>query len=107
MTETRSTDDWLFGDEADRRLISAKRLIGLLAALFAIGIGWAWFAELDEVASGGGRVVPTSREQVIQSLEGGILAKPMVRQDPTVTPGQVFSHPHPTQAGPPATKTTP
>lgn len=99
MTETRPADDWLFGDEADRRLISAKRLIGLLAALFAIGIGWAWFAELDEVASGGGRVVPTSREQVIQSLEGGILAKLMVRQDAIVEPGQVLAQLDPTQAG--------
>src|SRR3546814_3543648 len=99
MTETRSTDDLLFGDEADRRLISAKRLIGRPAALFAIGIGWAWFAELDEVASGGGRVVPTSREQVIQSLEGGILAKLMVRQDAIVEPGQVLAQLDPTQAG--------
>lgn len=99
MTETRPTDDWLFGDEADRRLISAKRLIGLLAALFAIGIGWAWFAELDEVASGSGRVVPTSREQVIQSLEGGILSKLLVRPDAIVEPGQVLAQLDPTQAG--------
>jgi adhesin transport system membrane fusion protein len=42
--------------------------------------------------------VPTSREQVIQSLEGGILSKLLVRQDDIVTPGQVIAQLDPTQA---------
>ncbi|QCB56748.1 HlyD family type I secretion periplasmic adaptor subunit [Sphingopyxis sp. PAMC25046] len=71
----------------------------MLSALFLAGLVWAWLAELDEVATGDGRVVPTSREQVIQSLEGGILAKLHVRPDSLVRPGQILAQLDPTQAG--------
>ena len=71
----------------------------VLTALFVAALGWAWFATLDEVATGSGKVVPTSREQVLQSLEGGILAKMLVRQDDIVKPGQILAQLDPTQAG--------
>ena len=99
MTAWAENDDWLFGDEKDKRLTLAKRMVWALAALFTAAFLWAWFAQLDEVATGTGRVVPTSREQVIQSLEGGILAKLFVRQDDIVEPGQVLAQLDPTQAG--------
>jgi adhesin transport system membrane fusion protein len=91
MTSIAIEDDHLFGGDGETRLITAKRLIWLL--------GWAWFASLDEVATGEARVVPTSREQVLQSLEGGILAKLLVRQDDIVKPGQLLAQLDPTQAG--------
>ncbi len=34
---------------------------------------WSYFGVLDEVAVGPGKVTPTSRSQIIQSLEGGIV----------------------------------
>ncbi|WOF44446.1 HlyD family type I secretion periplasmic adaptor subunit [Sphingopyxis indica] len=98
MSEAVATEDWL-AEDADKGLRSATRPVWLLAALFVAGLVWAWFAELDEVATGGGRVVPTSREQVIQSLEGGILSKLFVRQDMIVEPGQILAQLDPTQAG--------
>lgn len=99
MTTLAIEDDHLFGGDGETRLVTARRLIWLLAALFAAALGWAWFARLDEVATGEARVVPTSREQVLQSLEGGILAKLLVRQDDIVTPGQLLAQLDPTQAG--------
>lgn len=89
----------LSGEDHDRRLLSATRSIWLLAALLLAAFLWAWFATLDEVATGDGRVVPTSREQIIQSLEGGILAKLMVKPDAIVDPGQILAELDPTQAG--------
>lgn len=91
-------EPWLAAD-GDGQLGTAARLVWLLAALFAAGLLWAWSAELDEVATGGGRVVPTSREQIIQSLEGGILSRLLVRQDQIVKPGQILAQLDPTQAG--------
>ena len=99
MTGIAIHDDHLFGGEGQARLATATRLVWILAALFVAGLAWAWFAALDEVATGEARVVPTSREQVIQSLEGGILAKLTVRQDDIVTPGQLLAQLDPTQAG--------
>ncbi len=88
-----------FGDHGEGRLHRSRRLVWILAALFVAGLLWAWLASLDEVATGEGRVVPTRREQVLQSLEGGLLAKLMVRQDDIVRPGQVLAQLDPTQAG--------
>lgn len=99
MTVQEASDIWNWDDPRDRRLISASRIIQLLGLLLAVGLIWAWLAELDEVATGSGRVVPTSREQVIQSLEGGILAKLFVRQDTLVQPGQILAQLDPTLAG--------
>jgi len=99
MTSITADDDHLFGGDGETRVVTAKRLIWMLAALFVAGLGWAWFASLDEVATGEARVVPTSREQVLQSLEGGILARLLVHQDDIVKPGQLLAQLDPTQAG--------
>lgn len=98
---TRSPADLTdaFSDDGATRLRSSAQLVWLLAALVFAALAWAWFAKLDEVSTGTGRVVPTSREQVIQSLEGGILTKLPVRQDDIVEAGQVLAQLDPTQAG--------
>ena len=89
-------DGMVFGEADDVRLVRSTRLIWLLGLLFAAFLGWAWLAKLDEVASGQGRVVPVTREQVIQSLEGGILKYMPVRQDDVVMPGQILAQLDPT-----------
>lgn len=59
----------------------------IIGALTAFGV-WAALAGLDEVAVGEGRVTPASKGQVIQSLEGGILAELSVREGDVVKAGQ-------------------
>ena len=99
MNALTAPADLPFADEGGAPLLAAKRMTWVLTALFVAALGWAWFATLDEVATGSGKVVPTSREQVLQSLEGGILAKMLVRQDDIVKPGQILAQLDPTQAG--------
>ncbi|WP_442964658.1 Ig-like domain-containing protein [Pseudomonas sp. GCEP-101] len=48
---------------------------------------------------GEGKVIPSSREQVIQSLEGGILEQMNVREGDVVEAGQVLLKIDPTRAG--------
>ncbi len=60
---------------------------GFCVLVFVI---WAGFAEIDEMTRGDGRVVPFSRLQKIQSLEGGILEKILVREGELVEAGQVL-----------------
>ncbi len=98
MTARAASEDWLFGEETDPRLKLSSRLVWTLGALFAAAVLWAWFATLDEVATGSGRVVPTMREQVIESLEGGIVAELHVKQDDLVEAGQILAQLDPTQA---------
>ncbi|MEA1062300.1 HlyD family type I secretion periplasmic adaptor subunit [Erwinia sp. HR93] len=63
---------------------------GLSAILLAF-IGWASFFTLDEVTTGGGKVIPSAHEQVIQSLEGGIIHKLDVHEGDIVERGQVLA----------------
>lgn len=60
--------------------------IGALVVAFLI---WSNWAVLDEVTRGEGRVIPSSRTQVIQNLEGGILAEVLVHEGDVVDKGQV------------------
>ncbi|NBB57407.1 HlyD family efflux transporter periplasmic adaptor subunit [Pantoea vagans] len=58
---------------------------------------WASNFELDEVTVGVGKVVPSSHEQIIQSLEGGILKELKVHEGDVVEAGQVLALLDPTQ----------
>ena len=64
--------------------------IALIAALMAAFIVWAAYSELEEVTRGQGRVVPTSKEQVIQSLDPGVLTEMLVREGDSVEKDQLI-----------------
>ena len=74
---------------AELRTPKTARLVLLgIIALLASGAVWAHFAVLDEVKRGAGRVIPSQQIQVVQSLEGGIIKKILVREGDTVQQGQ-------------------
>jgi adhesin transport system membrane fusion protein len=58
---------------------------------------WAWLFELEEVSTGTGKVVPSSKEQIIQSLDGGILTTLNVKEGQIVEQGQVLAQLDPTR----------
>ena len=64
------------------------RIIGVVVLLFSI---WAAFAWVDEIVRADGQVVSSSRSQIIQNLEGGILAELKVGQGDLVEAGQVLA----------------
>jgi len=63
--------------EDDERAAS-KTLIWATAITLALGLGWASLFELDEITRGQGKVIPSSREQVIQSLDSGVISEMFV-----------------------------
>ncbi|KGH50575.1 secretion protein HlyD [Acinetobacter idrijaensis] len=71
--------------------------------IWIIGIGllvllsWAWLFKLEEVSTGTGKIIPSSKEQVIQSLDGGILTKLNVKEGEIVERGQVLAQLDPTR----------
>ncbi len=69
---------------------TAALMVLTVAALLACFLIWASFAEVEEVTRGDGRVVPSSRTQIVQSLEGGIIEDILVRQGERVSEGQVL-----------------
>jgi len=92
----KDSQSWVYGEEDDVRLSRSGRIVWLFFLLLAVGLAWSYFAVLDEVSTGSGTVVPTTHEQVIESLEGGILSSLNVRQDDVVEPGQILAQLDPT-----------
>lgn len=65
-------------------------VLWFIAVVLVVAIIWAHFAVVEEITQGEGKVIPASREQIIQSLEGGILEELSVREGEQVEQGQVL-----------------
>jgi adhesin transport system membrane fusion protein len=76
---------------------AASWAIYLMLAALAAGIGWAAVAKVDMITRGEARVIPEGREQVIASLEGGILRELLVREGDAVKAGQPLALLDPTR----------
>lgn len=88
---------WTFDADESSSLARSKRVVQLCVLLLFVALGWAYFAKLDEVSTGSGRIVPSNREQVVESLEGGILATLHVRANQVVEAGQILAQLDPTR----------
>lgn len=78
------------GAERLRPAALSHFLLLTIMAFFCIFLVWAAWAELDEVTRGEGKVIPSRQVQVIQNLEGGILADLFVREGQIVEEGQIL-----------------
>ncbi|MGB7816738.1 MAG: HlyD family type I secretion periplasmic adaptor subunit [Methylotenera sp.] len=89
-TETRDNLAW--NEEADLAILEqaplkAKKLLYCILAILAATFVWAWFAKVDEVTRGEGRVIPSRQVQVIQSLDGGIVSEILIKEGELVKIG--------------------
>jgi adhesin transport system membrane fusion protein len=57
-------------------------------AFILVGLIWASQAEVEEVTVSHGHVIPSSKIQIVQNLEGGIVAEILVEPGQVVTKGQ-------------------
>ncbi len=76
---------------------AAMWAVYLLLLVIVLTVAWAWLAQIDIIAKASGRVVPDGREQVIASLEGGILRELLVREGQQVVEGQALALLDPTR----------
>ena len=87
---------------ADLLSLPSPRLSALMASLIGL-VGafvlWSAFAYITEVTAGRGRVIPASKIQVVQNLEGGIVRAILVREGEMVREGDVLVRIDPTIAG--------
>ena len=61
-------------------------VIGLICA-----VAWAYMYRIDQVVRGTGTVIATSRIQVVQTVDGGVLKSLKVREGDSVKQGQVLA----------------
>ncbi len=85
--------------EDDERRTS-RHLVFLIAGVLAATLLWAATFHLEEITRGTGKVIPSSREQVIQSLDSGVLAELLVREGDVVVKDQVLLRIDDARSGP-------
>ena len=95
VTQWRQKPDTEFMPEVDGTLLEdsptlARITVWLVSLLLLTALVWANFAVLEEVTMGEGKAIPSSKIQVIQNLEGGIVAEIFVREGQLVNKGDVL-----------------
>lgn len=81
----------LFGAENDISLTGAQHIIRGVVVFLILFALWASFFSIDEVSKGNGKVIPGSKEQVIQSLDGGVLESIHVKEGQIVNTGDILA----------------
>lgn len=100
--EKVSSDDIALLSDSNAALFqSAPRFGSLITRSFisfiAVFLIWAYFAEIDEITVGEGKVIPSSQVQVIQNLEGGIVLDIPVKVGDLVRKDQIIMKLDPTR----------
>jgi adhesin transport system membrane fusion protein len=103
INATLAPGDAAFMNDVQESLLTqttpgSKLILYLIASVLAGGLIWASFARVEEITQGEAKIISLSREQVIQSLEGGILAEMNVREGAVVEKGEVLLKIDPTRA---------
>lgn len=86
-----------FDEDFAARQRGPSRTIWIIALVAVVFVVWASFAWVDEIVHAQGEVVSSSRPQIIQNLEGGILAELNVAEGDLVQPGQTLARLYGTQ----------
>ncbi|WP_208456805.1 HlyD family type I secretion periplasmic adaptor subunit [Burkholderia sp. BCC0397] len=81
-----------------RSSAGAQAILYVVAVVLVVALVWAHFARVEEVTRSDATVVSPSREQWIQSLEGGIVQSVAVREGEVVEKGQLLAKIDPARA---------
>lgn len=73
-----------------KRLRGSEQIVVAAAVGFVLFLLWASIARVDEVTRGQGRVIPSSKVQIIQSAEPSTVKEILVRSGQTVNKGQLL-----------------
>lgn len=72
----------------EKPTFKSQLIVWVIFAVIIWLLVWANFAELDKIVRGEGKVVPSSKIQLVQNLEGGIVAEMYVHAGDPVKKGQ-------------------
>ena len=79
--------DWA---RLDQEPLRARYLLRLIGVVLLVGVLWSAFATVDEVTRGTGKVIPSRQVQVVQAVDGGVIADILVREGQAVEAGQLL-----------------
>ena len=95
MPKNKSAIDGAFVNDVQNAILlqtprGGRLILYMVALLVLVSVVWAYYATLDEVIKGMGKVIPASHVQKIQNLEGGILEKLHVQEGQLVDTGDLL-----------------
>ncbi|MBX7513694.1 HlyD family type I secretion periplasmic adaptor subunit [Qipengyuania sp. GH38] len=73
-----------------RTMPAAQRLIVIAAVGIALLFAWAAFAQVDQITRGTGKVIPSSKAQLVQPAEPAVVAEILVRNGQSVKKGDLL-----------------
>ena len=79
--------EWFMREESPRR---PRIFVWSMLGCLLVAVLWAAFAKIDEVSRGEGKVVPSGQNQVLQSLDGGVVTEILARPGQTVKKGELL-----------------
>ena len=82
MTAVRYPSNRWFGPRA--------AMIYLICAAFVFAVVWSVYAELDQVSRAPGQAIPSGHVQVLQTTDGGTIARILVKEGDVVAKGQLL-----------------
>ena len=86
VEQTWASDaDWA---RMDQEPLRARYLLRVIMIIVGILLLWSAFATVDEVTRGTGKVIPTRQVQIVQAVDGGVVAAILVREGQKVEAGQ-------------------
>jgi len=92
ICKLRHEDFGFMSDTNAAVLVGARNInhliLTLTAMFFVVFLSWAAMAHLDEVTRGNGKVIPSSKVQIVQNLEGGILTEILIAEGDSVSKDQ-------------------
>ena len=94
---TASTNPTNLVAQLNSKLAGPSLTIWLCALTVWVFIIWAAYAWIDEIVRSEGEIISSSRPQIIQNLEGGILAELLVAQGDEVMRGDMLARLHSTK----------
>jgi len=74
----------------NKSTLSTKIMLWIGAFFIGWLIYWAYYAEIDDLTRGEGKVIPSTQIQVIQNLEGGIVSEILVEEGENVKKGDIL-----------------
>ena len=78
-------------DAAQNLLQKRATIIKLISVTFLCLIIWAAFFEIEQSTRAAGQIIPSSRSQIIQSFDGGVLEQLLVKEGDEVEEKQILA----------------
>lgn len=74
----------------NKTTVLANSILYAVVSLVVVSLTWSYFAEIDQITPGTGKIIPASKVKVIQSFDGGIIDNIFVNEGDQVQPNQVL-----------------